>query len=263
MGRFNWMWKAVQRPDSSWAGNQLKRIALIAASLLLSTHAATALSSDDDADMLFSGNDDCLGERYSHGSFGSAYITLTWPGGIQVSGGSYWDSRVKDDWMPAITEAAMVACFNDYTVRSLVQRGADAASFDDQNLMGFGYLSSVSGQWVEYSLGSGTLQPIPKIDSATYNAPTGELQVTGQNLKAAAGAMNDIKANKLSLTGEGGATYALTDTSDVEISSSTQFTITLSVTDKVNLRELLNKNGSTSSDLPQSNACATWQRSWD
>ena len=60
--------------------------------------------------------------------------------------------------------------------------------------------------------------------------------------------MNDIKANKLSLTGEGGATYALTDTSDVEISSSTEFTITLSATDKGNLRELLNKNGSTSID---------------
>ncbi|MDA9912763.1 fibronectin type III domain-containing protein [Planktomarina temperata] len=67
-------------------------------------------------------------------------------------------------------------------------------------------------------------------------------------MKAAAGSMNDIKANKLSLTGEGGATYALTDTSDVEISSSTEFTITLSATDKGNLRELLNKNGSTSID---------------
>ena len=272
-----------------------------------------------------------------------------------ISGGSYWLDG-ESDAGPEIIESMMVACFNDYTVESLVQKGADAASFEDQNIMGFGYLSSNSGQWVEYKLGSGTLEPIPTLSSvsiasnnptttlavandvvtltftasepiaspvvtflsggsaitdtsvtydntsgntwtaaytanasdtagsvtysiafsdtagnagsavtsgtgsvtydgtaptlssATYDATTGVLRVTGENMKAAAGSMNDIKANKLSLTGEGGATYALTDTSDVEISSSTEFTITLSATDKGNLRELLNKNGSTSID---------------
>ena len=257
MGRFNWIWKAVQRPDPSWAGNQLKRIALIAASLLLSTPSADAypLNYYTDITSRVSGGIDCEVKLNAmlDGSK-SAEVTLTMrlpgiPATTLYAGGSRWLDGVSTATEGyAISEAQMSFCFSDYTEGTLKQKGADAVSFDAQDTMGFGWQSSDTGMWYEYTLGSGPLQTIPKIISATYNASTGELQVTGQNLKAAAGAMNDIKANKLSLTGEGGTTYALTDTSDVEISSSTQFTITLSATDKVNLRELLNKNGSTSTD---------------
>ena len=359
MGRFNWMWKAVQRPDPSWAGNQLKRITLIAASLLLSTKTATALSPPDvnpGRTIVTSGG--CAASLYSNSVSRVAYVNLWYTGsGTGITGGSFWFLGGSANGNAEIPEEAMVACFDDYTEESLVQKGADAASYEDQNIMGFGYLSSNSGQWVDFAaLGSGTLEPIPTLSSvsiasnnptttlavandvvtltftasepiaspvvtflsggsaitdtsvtydntsgntwtaaytanasdtagsvtysiafsdtagnagsavtsgtgsvtydgtaptlssATYDATTGVLRVTGENMKAAAGSMNDIKANKLSLTGEGGATYALTDTSDVEISSSTEFTITLSATDKGNLRELLNKNGSTSID---------------
>ena len=47
----------------------------------------------------------------------------------------------------------------------------------------------------------------------------------------------------MTLTGEGGGTYTLTDTADVEITSATEFTLTLSSTDKSNVNGLLNKDG--------------------
>ena len=83
----------------------------------------------------------------------------------------------------------------------------------------------------------------PTITSSTYDASTGSLVVTGTNLVAASGAANDITANKFTLTGEGGATHTLTNTANVEISSGTGFTLTLSATDKAAINQMLNKNG--------------------
>jgi len=76
MGRFNWMWKAFQRPDPSWAGNQLLRITLIAASLLLSTQTATALSSNDDAEDFIITSGGCAIDIYAFGVFAIAVVTL-------------------------------------------------------------------------------------------------------------------------------------------------------------------------------------------
>lgn len=87
---------------------------------------------------------------------------------------------------------------------------------------------------------------IPTITSATYDASTGSLVVTGTNLVKAVGATNDITANKFTLTGEGGSTYTLTDTSNVEITSVTQFTLTLSAADKAAINQIINKNGASS-----------------
>jgi len=86
----------------------------------------------------------------------------------------------------------------------------------------------------------------PTITSSTYDASNGTLAVTGTNLVKASGATNDITANKLTFTGEGGATYTLTDTSNVEITSGTAFTITLSATDKAAIDQMVNKNGTAS-----------------
>ncbi|MDV7340346.1 DUF4347 domain-containing protein [Terasakiella sp. A23] len=86
----------------------------------------------------------------------------------------------------------------------------------------------------------------PKITSANYNATTGVIVVTGTNIQALAGATNDITANKFTVTGEGGATYTLTDTANVERTSATAFTLTLSATDKAGVNLLLNKAGTTS-----------------
>ncbi|MBX3617351.1 DUF4214 domain-containing protein [Nitrosomonas sp.] len=96
----------------------------------------------------------------------------------------------------------------------------------------------------------------PAITSATYNAGTGILVVTGSNLLKLSGATNDIVANKFTFTGEGGATYTLTDSANVEITSGTAFTLTLSSTDKTAVNALLNKNGTASNDATTYNLAA-------
>ncbi|WP_295623446.1 DUF4214 domain-containing protein [uncultured Nitrosomonas sp.] len=86
----------------------------------------------------------------------------------------------------------------------------------------------------------------PTITSATYNASTGALVVTGAGFLKLSGATNDIDASKLTFTGEGGATHALTDSADVEITSGTAFTVTLSSTDKASVNQIINKDGTAS-----------------
>jgi hypothetical protein len=90
--------------------------------------------------------------------------------------------------------------------------------------------------------------PVPTITSATYDATTGTLVVTGTGFLQLTGANNDIVANKFTLTGEGGGTYTLTDTSNVDITtiSNTQFTLVLSATDQSGINQIINKNGASS-----------------
>jgi hypothetical protein len=87
---------------------------------------------------------------------------------------------------------------------------------------------------------------VPTITSATYDVSTGTLVVTGTGFTHFSGASNDIVANKFTLTGEGGSSYTLTDTSNVEITSGTSFTLTLSSTDKAGINLIENKNGTSS-----------------
>ena len=86
----------------------------------------------------------------------------------------------------------------------------------------------------------------PTLSSAVYNATSGVLTVTGTNFVKENGSNNDIDVSKLSITGEGGNSYTLTS-ADVEVNSSTQFSVTLNAADQLNVGGLLNKNG-TSSD---------------
>lgn len=87
---------------------------------------------------------------------------------------------------------------------------------------------------------------VPVITSATYNASTGTLSVTGSGFLAKAGATNDIDASSLTFAGEGGSTVTLTDTVDVEVLSGTAFTLVLSSTDQAQLNQYANKNGTAS-----------------
>lgn len=80
------------------------------------------------------------------------------------------------------------------------------------------------------------------VTSATYDASTGVLSVTGADRTS--GAAVDI--TKLSVTGSGGASYTLADTNTVTASSSTAFSVTLDATDKINVNGLLNQNGTSS-----------------
>ena len=96
----------------------------------------------------------------------------------------------------------------------------------------------------------------PTVTSATYDASTGSLAVTGTGLLKLDGATNDIVANKFTFTGQGGGTYSLTDTANVEITSGTAFTLTLSATDKAGANAILNKNGTSSVDATTYNLAA-------
>jgi hypothetical protein len=98
--------------------------------------------------------------------------------------------------------------------------------------------------------------PVPTIASASYDAATGVLTVAGTGFLAKTGATNDIDVSKLTFTGEGGATYTLTDSADVEITSATAFSVTLSATDKTAVGLLINKNGTSSTDTTTYNLAA-------
>ncbi|RQO78800.1 SwmB domain-containing protein, partial [Acidovorax sp. FJL06] len=97
---------------------------------------------------------------------------------------------------------------------------------------------------------------VPAITSATYNANTGALVVTGTGFSSLTGAVNDIAANKFSLQGEGGASYTLTTTANVEITSATSFTLSLSGADRLGANLLMNKNGTSSTSANTYNLIA-------
>lgn len=78
----------------------------------------------------------------------------------------------------------------------------------------------------------------PTLTSATYNASTGILAVTGANMTTG----DTIDVSKLTVTGQGGSTYTLTS-ANVFAESSTTFNVTLNAADKLNVNGLLNKSG--------------------
>ncbi|SDG92484.1 MULTISPECIES: Ig-like domain-containing protein [unclassified Duganella] len=87
---------------------------------------------------------------------------------------------------------------------------------------------------------------LPTITSASYNATTHVLTVTGTNLVSVSGAGNDVTVAKLGLKGEGGVTRQLSTSGNVEVTSATSFSVTLSGADIAAVEALLNKNGTTS-----------------
>lgn len=98
--------------------------------------------------------------------------------------------------------------------------------------------------------------PGPSITGSSYNAATGTLALTATNMLALAGAANDIDASKFTFTGEGAASYTLTDTSNAEISSATSAVLTLSATDKAAVNTIINKNGAASTGATTYNLAA-------
>ncbi|KQQ32736.1 hypothetical protein ASF61_14455 [Duganella sp. Leaf126] len=88
---------------------------------------------------------------------------------------------------------------------------------------------------------------LPTITGATYDATSHVLTVTGANLVGTLGAANDIAVGKLSLRGEGGVAYTLNTTGNVEVTSATSFSVTLTGADVTAIAALFNKNGATSS----------------
>ena len=87
--------------------------------------------------------------------------------------------------------------------------------------------------------------PVPAVTSATYDHHTGVLTVTGTGFLRLSGSNNDIDVSKLTLRGQGNATYTLTS-ANVEIIDGTTFTVQLNAADKAAAITLLNKNGTSS-----------------
>jgi len=113
-----------------------------------------------------------------------------------------------------------------------------------------------AGTNISDAINAVTVSINPTVTSATYNAATGALVVTGTNMQAKTGVTNDITAIALTLTGEGGATYRLTNTANVERDSITQFTMLLSATDKAAVNQIMNKGGTASTGTTTYNLAA-------
>jgi hypothetical protein len=90
--------------------------------------------------------------------------------------------------------------------------------------------------------------------------------VTGTRFTQREGAGNDVDATRFTITGEGGETYILTNaTTDVDISSGTQFTLTVTGADKAALDLIINRNSLTSTGGTTYNLAAAedWARGAD
>ncbi|MBF0148268.1 MAG: DUF4347 domain-containing protein, partial [Magnetococcales bacterium] len=96
----------------------------------------------------------------------------------------------------------------------------------------------------------------PAITSTAYDATAGTLTLTGTGFLSLSGATNDLVANKFTFTGEGGETHTLTDTANIEITSGTTATLTLSATDKAAVNPIMNKAGTTSTSGTTYNVAA-------
>ncbi len=103
--------------------------------------------------------------------------------------------------------------------------------------------------------------PVPAITIATYDASTGVLAVTGTGFTTRSGTNNDIDITKLTLSGEGGASYTLT-TSNVDITNGTSFSVTLNATDRAAVNLFMNRSGisSTSGTTYNLVAAEDWAR---
>ncbi|RZK13788.1 MAG: T9SS type A sorting domain-containing protein, partial [Flavobacterium sp.] len=97
----------------------------------------------------------------------------------------------------------------------------------------------------------------PLITSATYNATTKVLTVTGTNFLAFAGALNDIDVPKLKIRGEGGLERAISTSGKAEITDATTFSVTLAGSDQSAINSFINKNGSSSTGSTVYNLTAT------
>ena len=177
---------------------------------------------------------------------GNVTRTLSTTGNVEVtSDTSFAVSLAGAD------QAAVEALFNKNGTASTSGTPYNVAAADDWN-------SAITGGNIADATNPITVSnvPVPVITSSTYNASTGVLVVTGTGFRGLAGAANDLVANKFSLQGEGGASYTLTTTSNVEITSATAFTLTLSAADRLGANLILNKNGTSSTSVNTYNLIA-------
>ncbi len=177
---------------------------------------------------------------------GGASHTLSATGNVEVTSGSSFSVTLA-----GADQAAVEALFNKNGTSSTGATTYNLAAGDDWDSVVTGGNIAVTTAAIAVSNVA-----VPTITSSTYDAVTGVLTVTGTGLTGLTGAGNDIVANKFSLQGEGGASYTLTTTSNVEVTSSTSFTLTLSAADRLGANLILNKNGTSSTSVNTYNLIA-------
>ena len=177
---------------------------------------------------------------------GGATRTLTTTGNVEILSATSFAVRLA-----GADQAAVEALFNKNGTTSTGGAVYNLAADDDWN-------SVITGGNIADVTNPITVSNVlkPAVSSATYNASTGVLVVTGTGFSALNGGANDIIANKFSLQGEGNASYTLTTTSNVEITSATSFTLTLSAADRLGANLILNKNGTSSTGAATYNLIA-------
>mgnify|MGYP000462915372 CR=1 FL=1 len=183
-------------------------------------------------------NNDIIAAKLAFTGEGGSTYTLTDTSDVEITSGTSFTVTLS-----ATDKAALNQIFNKAGGSSTDNTAYNLAAAEDwaAGAEAAVNVADLSGNGINVSN-----VPAPTITDATYDASTGSLVVTGTGLLKASGAANDIVAAKLTFTGEGGSTYTLTDTSDVEITSGTSFTVTLSATDKAAVNQILNKAGGSS-----------------
>lgn len=191
-----------------------------------------------------SGSDDVIANKFTITGEGGSTYALTDTANVEIS---------------SATSFTLTLSTTDRAAANLIinKTGTSSTGATTYNLAGAAGFIAASGATADLT-GNGITATVaaPTVTSATYDASTGALVVTGTNFKKLSGATNDIIANKFTLRGEGGSTYTLTDTANVEVSSGTSFTLSLSATDRAGANLILNKNGTLSTDISTYNLAA-------
>ena len=184
--------------------------------------------------------------------------TLTFTG---EGGATYTLTSATDVEITSATEFTVTLAGTDLTsVKGLLN--IDGASADDSTTYNLAtaddFMANVTAGDTSDASNGVTVNGViaPAITSAMYDASTGNLVVTGTHFVNKSGASNDIDISLFTLTGEGGATYTLTSASDVEITSGTAFSVTLSSADKAAVNQIANKNGTSSTGATTYNLAA-------
>nr|WP_256834456.1 DUF4347 domain-containing protein [Pseudomonas oleovorans] len=232
-------WNATTASAADLTGNGITVSNVTAPTITSSTYDATThvltVTGTNLVKTLGATNDITASKLTITGEGGATY-TLSTSSNVEITSGTSFSITLA-----GADRVAVESLFNKNGSASTSGTSYNLAAADDWNsVITGGNIADVTNAITVANV------PVPVINSSTYDAATGTLTVSGSGFTPLSGASNDIIASKFTVTGQAGATYTLTDTANVEITSGTSFTLTLSVTDRNALQEVLNRNGTSS-----------------